>query len=556
MKSFRDNILGLAVATGLGLAGASGQVDGMIDGKKTVDQWLDEVDYHWLNDGSYQPTPFALKMVTFIKLVNGEHGESHPSPVVHMAMLDKIVGKKNRIANLCARGLGKTTLMIEYLFLYIAVFGEIEGFGDISGMIYVSDSMENGVKSARKNIEFRYNNSEFLKEWLPEVSFTDNYIEAVNRAGHRLGMKMFGSKTGLRGTKIFGKRPTLAVLDDLVSDDDSKSRVAMEAIKDTVYRGIEYALDPTKRKIIFNGTPFNKSDILYEAVESGSWEVNVWPICERFPCTREEFRGAWEERFSFDYVKEQYDNAVMDGKISSFLQELMLRITNDEDRLVQAQDIRWYSREQLLARRSAFNFFITTDLTTSDKDGADFAVITVWAINNNGDWFWVDGERERQSLDKSINTIFAFVSKYRPMNVGIEVTGQQEGFIPYIQSEMMLRNVFFSFATHGNAQKPGIRSAANKMTRFSLAIPLFKQGKIFFPEEGRTTRIIVAFLDEITSVTPLDIKSKNDDCLDNVSQLLMLGAWTPSEEAPMIQKDGIWEVETQEEPSGLGSYVV
>ena len=66
----------------------------------------------------------------------------------------------------------------------------------------------------------------------------------------------------------------------------------MEAIRDTVYRGVDYALDPTRKKIVFNGTPFNKSDILYEAVESGSWEVNVWPICERFPCTREEFRGA------------------------------------------------------------------------------------------------------------------------------------------------------------------------------------------------------------------------------------------------------------------------
>ena len=68
---------------------------------------------------------------------------------------------------------------------------------------------------------------------------------------------MFGAKTGLRGTKIFGKRPPLAVLDDLVSDDDAKSRASMEAIKDTVYKGVNYALDPTRRKIIFNGHAFS-----------------------------------------------------------------------------------------------------------------------------------------------------------------------------------------------------------------------------------------------------------------------------------------------------------
>ncbi|MFP3324942.1 hypothetical protein R0K05_17890, partial [Planococcus sp. SIMBA_160] len=130
----------------------------------------------------------------------------------------------------------------------------------------VSDSMDNGVKSARKNIELRYNNSEFLQEWIPNAVFTDNYIEFQNKEGHRLGIKMFGAKTGLRGTKIFGKRPVVCVLDDLVSDDDSKSKAAMQAIKDTVYKGVNHALDPTRRKVVFNGTPFNKDDILIEAV--------------------------------------------------------------------------------------------------------------------------------------------------------------------------------------------------------------------------------------------------------------------------------------------------
>lgn len=49
-------------------------------------------------------------------------------------------------------------------------------------------------KSARKNIEFRYNASEFLQEWLPEAKFTDNYIEFRNKDGHRLGIKMFGAE--------------------------------------------------------------------------------------------------------------------------------------------------------------------------------------------------------------------------------------------------------------------------------------------------------------------------------------------------------------------------
>ncbi|MDT9693891.1 hypothetical protein Q5762_37335, partial [Streptomyces sp. P9(2023)] len=115
-------------------------------------------------------------------------------------------------------------------------------------MIYVSDSMENGVKSARNNTEFRYNNSEFMQEYVPYRKFTDNYIEFGNKDGHCLGIKMFGAKTGLRGTKIFGKRPKIAVLDDLLSDDDARSPTAINAIKDTIYKGVNYALDPVDRK--------------------------------------------------------------------------------------------------------------------------------------------------------------------------------------------------------------------------------------------------------------------------------------------------------------------
>lgn len=525
---------------------------------KTVDEWLDGVDYSDEFMKDYVPSAFALNFVNFVKLVNGEMGEQHPSPVVHLRMLDKVAGPSERLANLCSRGMAKTTLFFEYLVLYVAVFGEIEGFGDITAMIYVSDSMENGVKSARKNVEFRYENSAFLQYWLPVAKFTDNYLEFHNRDRHRLGCKMFGAKTGLRGTKIFGTRPVMAVLDDLVSDDDAKSKVSMAAIKDTVYKGVNYALDPERRKIIFNGTPFNKGDILYEAVESGGWDVNVWPICEKFPCTEAEFRGAWPERFSYQFVKEQYELAKATNQMGSFMQELMLRITNDEDRLVTPQDIQWYKREQLLKNRARYNFFMTSDWATSVKEGADWTVVKVWAINNNSDWFLVDGIRHQKTMDKSLDELFRLVAEYRPMNVGVEVTGQQGGFIPWMQEQMMTRNCWFSFATHGNAQNPGIRPSTDKLSRFNMILPAFKAKKIFFPEELRTTQLIQATLDELAMVTPFGIKSKHDDCLDNISQLPLLGAWLPSEQSPILtQKGSVWSDDEEEEAvGGLSNYTV
>lgn len=528
--------------------------------KQELDVWLDQVSYGELNSSEYLPTEFALTFMNFIKLVNGAEGESHKTPPVHLKMLDKVVLSRSYIANLCFRGAAKTTLFMEYFTLFIATFGYIPNFGKIPAMIYVSDSMENGVKSARKNIEFRYNMSPFLQEWVPKAFFTDNYMEFENKEGHKFGVKMFGAKTGLRGTKIFGKRPVIAVLDDLVSDDDSKSKAAMMAIKDTVYKGVNHALDPTRRKVIFNGTPFSKEDILIEAVESGAWDVNVWPVCEKFPCSEAEFVGAWEDRFSFAYVQEQYDMAMKTGKLAGFFQELMLRITSDEERLVQDSEIGWFSRKELLANRGSFNFYITTDFATSEKKSADYTVISVWAYNHLGQWFWVDGIAVRQTIDKSWNELFRLIQHYKPQSVGIETTGQQQAYIKLLQGEMMRRNIWFNFASSEKSGEPGIRPVVDKLSRFNLVVPWFKSGMMFFPEELKHSVTVGMFLGQIRLATMSGLKGK-DDCLDTVSMLAYLTPWKPSEASPSnLGHNGgpslFEEDDVEQELSALESYIV
>ena len=83
--------------------------------KQDLDSWLDSVDYKELNSTSYMPSDFALTFMNFIKLVNGEAGESSKTPPVHLKMLDKMASPTDYIANLCFRGAAKTTLFMEYL---------------------------------------------------------------------------------------------------------------------------------------------------------------------------------------------------------------------------------------------------------------------------------------------------------------------------------------------------------------------------------------------------------------------------------------------------------
>jgi len=362
----------------------------------------------------------------------------------------------------------------------------------------------------------------------------------------------------VRGTKEMGKRPQLAVLDDLISDEDARSATIIAAVEDTVYKAVDYALHPTKNLVIWSGTPFNARDPLYKAVESGAWGVNVFPVCEEFPCEEADFKGSWPDRFTYEHVLDKYKKAVMIGKVDTFHQEYMLRIMSDEDRLITDNDLRWYDQITFIEAKNRFNYYITTDFATSTTEASDYSVISVWGLNNNGDWFWVDGICRRQLMDKNIDDLFRLAQEWSPQSVGIEVTGQQGGFIPWIQDEMLSRNTFFNLASENNKTKPGIRPNTNKMVRFNIVVPLFKQGKMYFPTDMQQTPIMVEAMDELRLASPAGFKSKHDDFIDTISMLSSLVTWRPTDLGTMSEKsDGMWTIDEPDVfENALSSYIV
>ena len=365
--------------------------------------------------------------------------------------------------------------------------------------------------------------------------------------------------TGVRGTKANGKRPQLAILDDLVSDEDARSKTMIAAIEDTVHKAIDHAMHPTRSKIIWSGTPFNASDPLYKAIESGAWAVNCYPVCEKFPCTRAEFRGSWEDRFTYDYVKRKYLEALKSGTIHTFNQELMLRIMSDEDRLVLDSDINWYKRHDVLKHLHLYNTYITTDFATTEDESGDYAFISVWAISSGGHKFWVDGICKRQGMDKNIDDLFILAQKYKPLSVGIEITGQQEGFIPWIKSEMVKRRIFFNLASSGNSNRPGIRPNTNKLQRFVVTVPWFKAGEMFFPEELKNEKVMIELMEELRLASGNGLKSKHDDGIDTVSMLAAMSVFLPDAENPVqYQEDtGLFAAPTSNvDISPLATYTV
>lgn len=500
--------------------------------KRKADRWKPNNPYRSGNR-------VAIESITPIQEIKPSKCISVDSPT-QSYLIDNVVVTHN------------TSVMAEYLILYLAVFGELPKLGKLNVAVYVSDSIDNGVKSARKNLEYRWENSEFLQKYIPSIKFTDIRWEFTNKQNKKFVVKAYGAKSGVRGVKEQGRRPQLAILDDLVSDDDARSPTVLESIKKTVHEAVINALHPKSQKVIWLGTPFNANDPLYEAIESGAWAVNVYPICEKFPCSREEFRGAWEERFDYDYVKMRYDSALAVGRVAGFYQELMLQIMSDDDKLINDEDIGWYQSHQLLAKKSNFNFYITTDFATSEKQSADYSFMSVWAVNHKGYYFWVDGVCQRQTMDKNIDDLFRLVSQYNPVSVGVEVSGQQGGFIAWIQKEMMERNIFFSLASNGK-DNIGLKPNNSKLERFNLVVPDFKLKRFYFPQDKKHTMALKELLLELEQASVGGFRSKHDDGLDTISQLAMMTIWTPSQEASITQST-LWADEYVD--SYQNSYIV
>lgn len=510
---------------------------------KSIEELLNEVNYSDLT--GYMPAPFSLEFINFVKLASAEFPEENTTPIIHLMMLDKLPNQLRRTINLCFRGSAKTTLFSEYLVLYLGVFGRLPEFGDVPAAIFVGNAMDKGVAQLRKNLELKYANSSFLQYWIPDATFRDDHCILVNRDKHRFAMQMYGAQSSVRGSRDGSHRPVLAILDDLIKDDkDAASPTIMSDIRNMISKEIPYALHPSRHKIVWNGTPFNKNDPLIEAVESGNWEVNVWPVCEEWPCTREEFRGAWPERFTYDYCLDSSRTGN-----NGFMQEMMLRITNEENQLVRPMDITWGPAEPHPLPQ--YNYYITTDFATKASLKNDFSVLFVWAYGNDGKWRWVEGVVKRQTMDDNIRDLFRLALKYRPLGVTVEVAGQQGGFIPWIKEKMQFHQYWFNVIE--------TRPTTNKLAYFMNVLPQLKGGEIIFPAEFRETPELKELMHEFHLATPAGLKSKHDDCIDGTSRLIHIVPQKPgmiSVEAVQPSIPTMWDQPQPTTPAGIKSYIV
>jgi len=467
----------------------------------------------------YYPSTEAIKFIEFIKQFANE---SNKSALVHYMICDALFSGKRLNVIQCSRGIGKTTTA-EYAVIYAMIMGRFPGIkGDIQYCLFLGDSEDNGVKQFIENVFLKITGNEQFEALIKIEKKVKNEL-VVNIGSRKFWLVGRGAKQSPRGTKrgSLGEiRPQLLIADDVTNEDDAKSELEREEIKTRFNRAFLPALEPGNNKVVLIGTPQHEDDIILTKMRNNEWNRVKLPICTnwRADLKEEEFEGAWEDRFPYSEVMSMYLQYKEDGDESGFMQEYMLELMDESDRMFPDENIVTYEYDDIKNNFNNLNIYISADFNAKETKHGDFGSILVVGVTNNNDWLLLDGVFGRFKPTESIDHLFRLCKIYNPLGVGFEKVAFQEWGEQWIRQEMIRRNLFFNIVHMSDNSKK------KKILRISSLEPRFNMKKVFLPSDHRKT-LISELTHELKLTTRKECKARHDDlidCLANFTQMQMI----------------------------------
>ena len=406
-----------------------------------LDELLDNIDTHFHN---YEPSLMSLEFFAIIRALHGEDFDI-PNEKVHYFMVDMMLGQAKReqfpygalndriqidltaITIAMARGLSKSTVATFFFPLYCAIKGETPVVGKFSHMLVLSDTQEGGAKSQYEMIVKFMDNHEkqmglFFDNWK-----SGNYIIELVRKGegdvadrHMMikfkGAQSSGIRSGSRNP-VTGDRFAIILTDDVLAKEaDAKSQTILQNVRNALFVDSENAMRSKNTQMIMVNTLYTKDDPTYSSIESGVYTPLVIPICETIyeDMPDKEFKGPWESMHDYNSVMKRFLKAIAGRNKRGFMQELMCRISDEEELLIKPSEIKWYQRFKKVKDFKYWNFYATTDFTSSAKvnQDSDFTSMYLWCVDHEGIIYLVDCIVRKMEIEDQYDKLFEMIDKW------------------------------------------------------------------------------------------------------------------------------------------------
>ena len=410
--------------------------------------------------------------------------ESNKTPRMHYQIIDELLTEDQNVQAMVHRGGAKSTVLTNYLPLYVACHGELPNFGRVKNLIIFSATIEQAIGQL-KGIRDIWENSEALQEILTVAISKKGKIVAdkvdhlclVNLDGQRIHIQAKGAGQSMRGTKQDGARPQLLIFDDILVDEILTSEKERKKLKTWFFSTVQNAVDIEHYKKIVVGTPMTDDDILMEMLRSTTYKSVKFPVANEFPVPIENIVSSWKDRFTPERIMKQFQEAKEMGAEGDFYREMMLEVVNDEMRLFEERFFKSYKYKDIKKNLAEMNFFTSMDLAVSSKKSGDFTVIITIGVNKDGHWFIVKCDVGRFSPTTVIDKLFKHVVMFRPLEVRGEKAALQQVLNDFIDKRMIDTGIYFNMDGLKN------NSSISKEYRINALQPKMKMGHIHFPSD-------------------------------------------------------------------------
>ena len=178
---------------------------------------------------------------------------------------------------------------------------------------------------------------------------------------------------------------------------------------------------------------------------------------------------------------------------------------------------------------NGWNLYILADPASKKKKTNDYTVIVVIGLAPDGNYYLIDGIRDRLNLTQRVDKLFQLHRKYKPLKVGYEEYGIQAD-IEHAKYIMEQKNYRFNITPLGGQ--------VAKEDRIKGLVPIFEQHRFFLPKvlwftDYENKR--VDFVDKFKNDEYLNFPvSTQDDMLDCIARILDLGVEFPQESGPVL----------------------
>jgi predicted phage terminase large subunit-like protein len=283
-------------------------------------------------------------------------------------------------------------------------------------------------------------------------SQTDIIVEFNDGQKFRIIAK--GSEQKLRGMLWNGSRPDLIVCDDLENDEIVMNKDRREKFKRWVY-GALIPCRSQKGIIRIVGTILHMDSFLenlmpletdkltiYEELKTYTTRKSSQWKSVKYKAHNSDFSEIlWPERRSaeeFRLIKQDY----IDRGLADVYSQEYLNIPIDESNTL-------FKRNDFIPRREEdkkkkLNYYITGDFAISESEKADFTVLVVGGMDEDGLLHIINVIRDRMDALTIVDTMLMLQKVYDPIAFGIEDTQITKSIGPFLNRAMVERNVFIN----------------------------------------------------------------------------------------------------------------